>query len=54
MKKPFKNTDLSQKRCTDCGRRLKKNFVTKKPKADLCYKCFHPKDLRRRGVQVQA
>jgi hypothetical protein len=40
MKKPFKHTDLSEKRCKLCHRPLKKNLLAKRPDAELCYKCF--------------
>jgi hypothetical protein len=40
MKKPYANTDLSDRKCKKCGNRLKKNLLVKKPNAELCYKCF--------------
>ncbi len=39
-KKPYTNTELSDKRCRSCGKRLKKNLLAKRPDADLCYRCF--------------
>jgi hypothetical protein len=52
MKKPYKNTDTSTKRCQDCRKPLKKNLVEKNPDAELCYRCWRPKELQRRGVAV--
>ena len=40
MKKPYKHTELSDKRCIKCGKRLKKNLLVKKPNAVKCYKCW--------------
>ena len=42
MKKPFDNTELSDKRCLTRRRRLKKNLIAKKPNADQCYRCWWP------------
>ncbi|NIO83426.1 MAG: hypothetical protein GTN53_22955 [Candidatus Aminicenantes bacterium] len=39
MKKLFKHTDLSDRRCIDCGRRLKKNLIARRKNAARCYKC---------------
>lgn len=40
MKKIFRFDELSDKRCQDCGIRLKKNLVARKPTAKMCYVCF--------------
>jgi hypothetical protein len=40
MKKAFDFRQLSDRKCRECGRQLKRNLIEKKPKADLCYKCF--------------
>lgn len=40
MKKPFRHTELSDRRCIDCERRLKKNLISRKPTAKRCYKCY--------------
>jgi len=40
MKKPFKNTDMSDVTCShpDCNEKLKKNLLAKNPNARFCYK----------------
>ena len=43
MKKPFRNTDLSEIKCKRCGRRLKKNLIDKNPDAELCWGCWSGK-----------
>jgi len=53
MKKPFKNTEFSQTRkCGNCKKPLKMNLLHKITKAELCYRCFYPLDMLRRGVRV--
>lgn len=44
MKKEFKHTDLSSKKCstTGCNNRLKERVVRTYPDADKCYSCSHP------------
>ncbi|MBA7562304.1 hypothetical protein ES708_03956 [subsurface metagenome] len=42
MRKPHRFNDLSDRRCTACGNRLKKNLLAKKPGAKLCWRCFYP------------
>ena len=37
--KPFKHTDLSNKLCTVCRRKLKKNLIAKIPEAKICHSC---------------
>jgi len=39
MKKPYKFTELSDKTCATCPKKLKKNVVERKPTAEHCYKC---------------
>lgn len=44
MKKPFAYTDREPARmCKKCTRPLKKNLLARKPKADLCYRCYKKK-----------
>jgi hypothetical protein len=45
MKKAYKHTDLSDKKCSTPGCRnfLKRRVVETIPKADKCYTCSHPK-----------
>jgi hypothetical protein len=45
MKKGYKHTDLSDKKCSTsgCNNRLKERIVQTYPKADKCYSCSHPK-----------
>ncbi len=52
MKKPFRNTELSTKKCISCARRLKANLLVKKPKAEKCYRCYWPAEMKRRGFNV--
>ena len=53
MKKPFKNTEFSESRSCDlCKKPLKKNLLAKIPNARLCYGCFYPMDMDRRGITV--
>jgi hypothetical protein len=54
MKKSYKNTEFTEKRCGSCGKPSKKNLLAKNPKANLCYHCFYPTEMRRRGVNVHA
>ena len=42
MKKPFKHTELSDRKCKKCGDKLKKNLLVKLPNAELDFKCFYP------------
>ena len=42
MKKQFRFTELSSKKCEVCGARLKKNLLAKKPGANKCFKCYYP------------
>lgn len=35
-----KFTELSTVKCEKCGKPLKKNLITKKPNAKVCYKCM--------------
>lgn len=44
MKKAYKHTDLSDKKCSTPGCRnfLKRRVVETIPKADKCYACSHP------------
>ena len=52
-RKPYPNTALSTtRRCKECSRFLKLNLLAKNPDADLCYRCWRPKELRRRGVST--
>jgi hypothetical protein len=51
-KKPYLNTELSDKRYKVCSRRIKMNLIVKNPDADLCYACWRPRELQRRGVRV--
>ena len=39
MKKPYKNTQLSDKKCQhpDCRKRLKLNLLARKPNASYCF-----------------
>ena len=39
-KKLYKHTELGEKRCIQCGKRLKKRIELEKPTADKCYRCF--------------
>jgi formamidopyrimidine-DNA glycosylase len=32
--------ELSDRPCSKCGKLLKKNLVSKRPNAHLCYKCY--------------
>ena len=43
MQKPYKFTELSDKKCVVCKTALKKNLIAKKPNAIKCYKCFKRK-----------
>lgn len=45
MKKPFRHTELSDRHCLDCDRRLKKNLVARKRNANRCYKCWRARRL---------
>ena len=54
MKKPYKNTELAVKRCEECNRPLKKNLIFRRLNANLCYHCFYPKEMKRRGINVTA
>lgn len=38
MKKHF--SVLSDRTCTECGKKLKQNVIDRKPKADLCFVHF--------------
>lgn len=40
MKKPYKHTEKSHKTCFFCKKPLKLNLLTKKPNANVCYKCY--------------
>jgi hypothetical protein len=40
MRKLFKFSEKSEKKCQGCDTKLKKNLIHKKPDADKCYKCF--------------
>jgi len=50
-KKPYKHTDLSGKICSvkGCDKHLKKNVVSRKPTAKLCYKHWKEADIARRN-----
>ncbi len=48
MKKPFKNTEMSERRCGNCRKLLKKNLLAKHPDAGLCYRCWRTGELARR------
>ena len=49
-RKPYAYTELSNIRCSSCGKRLKKNLLAKKPKAQLCYICYRAlKSTRQEG-----
>lgn len=54
MKKLYKNTELSDRRCEgrNCNKLLKKNLLVKRPNARLCYECWYLTEMRRRGVNV--
>ncbi len=54
MKKTYKNTEFSEKRCESCGKPLKKNLLVKRPDSKLCYKCFYPIKMRGGMVNVSA
>ena len=55
MKKPFKNTEVSNKRCNGigCNKLLKKNLLAKKPEVKFCYRCWYPMEMKRRGINVR-
>lgn len=50
MRKKHNFRDVSERRCKNCGKRLKLNLLEKKPAAKLCYACHHAQDMQRRGV----
>jgi len=53
MKKPYKNTEFSlTRKCDKCHKPMKMNLLHKISKAELCYRCFYPLDMLRRGVRV--
>jgi len=53
MKKPYKNTEFSlTRKCDKCHKPMKMNLLHKISKAELCYKCFYPLDMLRRGIRV--
>jgi RNA polymerase-binding transcription factor DksA len=39
MKKDFKYNELSNISCDKCGKRIKKNVLSRKPNVRLCYRC---------------
>jgi hypothetical protein len=47
--KPFSNTELSDRKCSQCGDLLKKNLLEKRPNAHLDWKCFYPMETARKG-----
>ena len=46
-KKPYKFTEMSDKKCRICGKLLKKNVVERQPTADTCY--AHESSERKSG-----
>ena len=38
--KKVKNSELSDRKCKDCGKPLKQNLTNKNPDADRCYVCW--------------
>ena len=43
MKKPYSFKEVSDVKCVDCGKSLKKNLITKNPQATRCYRCHENK-----------
>ena len=43
MKKEYKHTDLSDKMCKTCGKKLKKRLEH----FDICYNCYRKKESQR-------
>lgn len=39
-KKSYKHTELGNKCCSKCGRKLKKRIELEHPKFNLCYRCY--------------
>ena len=46
MRKEFSFDELSDKRCVECGKQLKKRIAQNKPTADLCFACHKLKKGR--------
>lgn len=40
MAKHFKSTDVSSKRCINCGKPMKSNLLFRNPLATHCYTCW--------------
>ena len=49
MKKAYPYNVLGNKRCVECGKRLKKRIVEEKPTANHCYRCGLGKTMKERN-----
>ena len=52
MKKSYPFNELSNKRCIECGKPLKRRIAEEKPSAGRCYRCHSTRLMKERNREA--